>query len=136
MARLQLNRTAFRVEIRRAASADAERVARQVAVRAKRLVPVRTGKTRDSIRVVKGSSWRGPTWSVVVMNTPIGEFLEEGTRPHKIRARRAKALRFEIGGRVVYARVVNHPGTKATHFLSNAMRQVAVANGYNVRITE
>jgi hypothetical protein len=123
----------MRVAMNRFASADAERVARQVAVRARRLVPVRTGATRNSIRVVKGSSWRGPTWQVVV-NSPVGEYLENGTRPHQIRPRNAKVLRFQIGGRTVFARIVNHPGTKATHFLSNAVRQVGIANGYNVRI--
>lgn len=33
-----------------------------------------------------------------------------GTRPHIIRPVRARALRFMIGGRVVFAKLVHHPG--------------------------
>lgn len=135
MGSVRLNPRALRAELNRFANRDAKRVAEQIAAQAARTVNVRSGDTRDSIAVVKSFSWRGPQWRVVV-NDPVGQFLELGTRPHKIRARNAKVLRFEVGGRVVYARVVNHPGTKATHFLAKATRQVAIANGYNVRITE
>ena len=61
---------------------------------------------------------------------------EEGTRPHIIRPKRAKALRFQkgrympktnpggkfrgpgkvIGGKTVFAKQVHHPGTKPRHF--------------------
>lgn len=47
-------------------------------------------------------------------------FVEEGTRPHVIRARRAKALRFYQGGELRFARSVNHPGTKPAHFMKDA----------------
>lgn len=43
-------------------------------------------------------------------------FIEYGTRPHIIRARRRQFLRFVVGGRVVYARKVNHPGTRPYKF--------------------
>jgi hypothetical protein len=39
-------------------------------------------------------------------------FFEEGTRPHIIRPRRAKALRFFIDGDEIHARNVWHPGTR------------------------
>lgn len=39
-------------------------------------------------------------------------YVEYGTRPHIIRPRRRRALRFRVGGAVVFARRVNHPGTK------------------------
>jgi len=47
--------------------------------------------------------------------------IELGSRPHVIRSRRAKFLRF-IGrdGSVVYARKVNHPGNRPYRFLWNA----------------
>lgn len=135
MASIRLDPRALRAELNRFADRDSKRVAEQIAAQARRTVRVRSGDTRDSIMVVKSFSWRGPQWRVVV-NDPVGQYLELGTRAHKIRARNAKVLRFEIGGRVIYAKEVNHPGTKATHFLANATRQVAIANGYNVRITE
>lgn len=53
---------------------------------------------------------------------PQAWFLEYGTRPHKIRPKRAKALRF-IGrsGQPVFAKEVNHPGTKADPFMGPAV---------------
>jgi hypothetical protein len=44
------------------------------------------------------------------------KFVEFGTRPHVIRASRKKALRFSVGGRVRFARTVNHPGSRAFRF--------------------
>jgi hypothetical protein len=45
-------------------------------------------------------------------------FVEYGTRPHRIVARRRAFLRFYLprAGRVVYARRVNHPGTRPYKF--------------------
>lgn len=55
---------------------------------------------------------------------PHAKFQEHGTRgPYPITPKNAKALRFEIGGRVIFAMRVTHPGIKATHFLSNAIRR-------------
>lgn len=60
--------------------------------------------------------------------------VNDGTRPHIIRPRRARALRFTVNGRVVFARVVNHPGTKPRPFLDRALREVAAQRGYSFRI--
>lgn len=43
--------------------------------------------------------------------------VHEGSRPHKIVPRNAKALKFTIGGRTVFARSVWHPGTTANPFI-------------------
>lgn len=47
-------------------------------------------------------------------------FVEEGTRAHVIRARKASALRFVQNGQVRFAQSVKHPGTKPTHFMQDA----------------
>lgn len=47
-------------------------------------------------------------------------YIEEGTKPHIIKAKNAKALRFLSGGKVVYAKQVFHPGTKASPFMETA----------------
>lgn len=47
--------------------------------------------------------------------------IEEGSKPHIIRARKAKFLRFIVGGHYVYRRFVRHPGTKPYWFLRSAV---------------
>jgi hypothetical protein len=49
-------------------------------------------------------------------------YVLQGTRPHLIRARRARFLRFEVGGQVMFRKVVHHPGTRANPFLQRALR--------------
>lgn len=49
-----------------------------------------------------------------------GVFVHGGTKPHKIRPRRKKTLRWPIGGGFAFAAEVNHPGTKADPFLYEA----------------
>lgn len=63
-------------------------------------------------------------------------FVEDGTRPHIIRARRAKTLAFfsETLNRFVYPKSVNHPGTKPTKFFSRAV--AGAEQELNTRITE
>ena len=46
----------------------------------------------------------------------------EGTGPFVIVPRRRKALRFTVGGDVVFAKRVNHPGIRAKPFLSVPLR--------------
>jgi hypothetical protein len=46
---------------------------------------------------------------------------EFGSAPHVIYARRRKALRFTVGGRVVFRTAVRHPGTTGSHFLLGSL---------------
>lgn len=50
----------------------------------------------------------------ITADTPYAQFVAGGTSAHEIRARTPpKPLRFKVGGQVVYAMRVNHPGTTA-----------------------
>jgi hypothetical protein len=70
-----------------------------------------SGKTRGSVKTgVEGLSG-------FVQSGGATAFLENGTRPHEIVARRAKALHFRINGADVFARKVNHPGTAPRPFM-------------------
>lgn len=101
--------------------------------RARVLAPVDTGRLRASIRAEPPRifSLRGSV--TVGSDLEYAGYVNDGTRPHVIRPRRARALRFRVGGRVVYARLVNHPGTRAKPFLDRALREVAAARGYSFR---
>lgn len=59
---------------------------------------------------------------VVTCNHPATLYVREGARPHIIRPRGARALRFEVDGRVVFANVVHHPGARPNDFLGRALR--------------
>lgn len=53
---------------------------------------------------------------------PATLYVHNGTRPHLIRPRRAQYLRFQVGGRTVYTKLVRHPGYRGDPFLTNALR--------------
>lgn len=59
---------------------------------------------------------------VITCDHPATLYVLQGTRPHVIKPRRAQALRFEVDGRIVYAKIVRHPGTRANPFLQRALR--------------
>jgi hypothetical protein len=48
----------------------------------------------------------------------------KGTRPHIILPRRAQTLRFYSRGRIVYSKMVRHPGTKPNRYLTDNLRKV------------
>ncbi len=53
----------------------------------------------------------------------IAYYYHSGTRPHVIRPRNARALRFTVGGRTVFARSVNHPGTRPHPYVEAGGRE-------------
>ena len=75
----------------------------------------RTGKARQSIvgKMVDDTSGK------VFVGVNYAKHLEYGTKPHIIRAKRAKVL---AGNGKVFGRVVNHPGTKAYPFWRPAIK--------------
>lgn len=59
----------------------------------------------------------------VISTNPHSVLVHNGSRRHPIRPRRRGGwLRFEVGGRVVFAREVNHPGYRGDPFLTKALR--------------
>lgn len=95
------------------------RRARRVENRAKQLAP---GSMPDQITSRVTGSGAGLVGEVI-SGHPASVYVIYGTRPHVIRPRRAKALRFTAGGRLVFAAKVNHPGNAANDFLGQALRE-------------
>jgi hypothetical protein len=96
-----------------------ERRLRRVETEAIRRAPGRMGSTiRAQARRGPGGDFQG----VINVRHPAALYVIGGTRPHVIRPVQAKALRFTVGGQVVYAKVVMHPGTKPNNFLREALR--------------
>jgi len=100
---------------------------------AKRMVGVDTGRLRANTREQSGvlstvgpfsqivSGWRGVQGGARSYVMPH----HDGSPPHIIRARRAKALRFEWRGQIVFRTQVRHPGTRGTFFLTRALPYAA-----------
>lgn len=125
-ARLDLNEREFNDQTREIGRRRMTSLQRRIANQARADVPVKTGNLGRTIgegairftgpRTVSGSVHASARYAAAV---------HEGSRPHLIRPRNAQALRFNIGGRTVFARLVRHPGTKARPFLRNAAMRIA-----------
>jgi hypothetical protein len=100
--------------------------------RAKILAPVDTGRLRASIRVERRSLFGLRQRWTIGSDVDYAQMVNDGTRPHIIRPKNAKALRFKVGGRTVYAKVVHHPGTRPRPFLDRALNEVARSRGYSI----
>lgn len=132
MARIRLDRAALNRTFRATSRSEGEIAARQVVARAKVLAPVDTGRLRASIRVERRSTFGLRQRWTVGSDVEYAPMVNDGTRPHIIRPKRAKALRFKVGGKVVFARIVHHPGTRARPFLDRALADVARSRGYSI----
>lgn len=66
----------------------------------------------------------GDLYAVVAAGAPYASYVEEGTPPHRIKPKHRTALRWPVEGGFMFARVVDHPGTKATNFLADAAADV------------
>ncbi len=81
--------------------------------------PTFTPRTGNLQAKTKWVPYRGR--SVLIQNRArYANPIEHGSKPHVIRPRRAKALRFVVKGKVVFARKVNHPGNRPYRFLRAA----------------
>ena len=79
----------------------------------------RTGRTAGTIGSVVEDTPRGATAHVGTSDR-VARMLNDGTRAHRIVATNAKALRFEVNGRTVFAKSVNHPGISPTDWLDRS----------------
>lgn len=77
-----------------------------------------TGALRRSIYTVVEKK---PLGGTVGVGEKYGVFVEFGTRPHIIRPKTARVLRFKVNGQYVYARQVRHPGTKGLFFMKTGL---------------
>lgn len=82
-------------------------------------------RTGDLSRSIHGHiTGSGKTWATGVFEATSDHavFVDEGTKPHVIRARNASALAFPgKNGSTVFAREVNHPGTKPDGFFERGV---------------
>lgn len=94
--------------------------ATRVQLAAKAQAGVKSGMLKRDITKnwIKG---RGDDLAISVGSTRDYAWMHhDGTRPHIIRPKNAKLLRFVAkDGKIVFAKVVRHPGTKANQYLAD-----------------
>jgi hypothetical protein len=88
--------------------------ARRVQRNARAMAPGRMGRKVNA--VIVGKHVR------IESSHPATMYVIKGTRPHIIRPRTRRVLKFRVSGRTVFAKVVHHPGTKKNDFLTKALR--------------
>lgn len=132
MARIRVDQAQMRRVIRGASRTELENTGRRVVNRAKILCPVDTGRLRASIRGRASRTWTLRPQFTVSTNVDYAPMVHDGTRPHTIRPRTKQALKFTVGGQVVFAKVVHHPGTRARPFLDRALREETAGRGYRI----
>lgn len=102
--------------------ASLEKVAAKVVSEAQHASPVGKypggGNLRQSIRYTR----YGATGFVVWVNAQYGVYVDQGTKPHLILPRRKPFLAFQKDGRWIFTKRVNHPGTRAQPFFTNAVK--------------
>ena len=131
MIEVRIDASAFRAWLRKAGE-DFEARARQALGQSTALA-LAHAKATTLFKDGTGEGRKGPhlrqtivrfqrsTWATGIKATARhAKFVEDDTRPHRIEARRAKALRFVWRGQLTFRRGVNHPGTTGTHFMAKA----------------
>jgi hypothetical protein len=130
MATLRIDESRLNREVMRKAELFVASFVDRSVTETKKQSPVRTGHMQRTVvadRIRRTGPWA--LESGVYVMAHYAAPVHEGARPHVIRPRNARALRFELpNGRVVFARRVNHPGNRPNPFLRNAVHRVASAD--------
>lgn len=127
---VKLNQSATREAGTRAGLKLVNDLSRRTADTARGRAPARTGFLRNSIRPDPATVTGDRIVGGVTAHADYGIFVHEGTKPHMIYPRKAKALRFTMNGKTVYAKSVRHPGTRPQPFLLTALNMEAPRLGF------
>lgn len=92
--------------------------------------PVRTGRLRAANAAVVDAPTPFRCEGALVNPTSYALDVHQGTPPHRIEPVNARALRFEIGGEVVFSAYVNHPGTRPRPFLAEGAIESAAQHNF------
>ena len=84
--------------------------------------PEKTGELRDKMFTHVRANKNGASGDVQ-LTAEHASFVKDGTPAHVITAKNAKALSFTIAGTPVFAKSVQHPGTKPNDFTVNGIKQ-------------
>lgn len=90
-----------------------------------RQVGKHTGELARSIKVFLLQTGSGLE-VLVGSDHPRALMVHQGTRPHLVKAKFGRMLRFRVGGRIVYAQKVHNRGMRPNKYLTDNLRRVVV----------
>lgn len=126
MAKFVMNEAGYK-ELTKSPNGEVGRYLTVVAAKLKYLAKYqagrKTGALMNSINYRLTRDSRGLV-AVVGSDNRVALMHHQGTRPHIIVPRRAQTLRFYSHGRIVYSKLVHHPGTKPNRYLTDNLRRV------------
>lgn len=89
---------------------------------ARAIAGVRTGQLKRKLYIRQAT--RARYQFVEVGSTASHAYVHhEGSKPHEIKGGVGRLIRYNVGGKVVYAHKVNHPGTKGRKYLTIPMER-------------
>ena len=120
----------LKIKIEKGAEEKLHKIGRFLVERMKKTLVMNIGKPTKLTESIK---YRVENNTVIIYtDNEILTFIEEGTKPHKIRPKNKKLLVFEankrgtrkdgskfVYGDLIFAKVVNHPGTDPKPFFSS-----------------
>lgn len=133
--KLQVKLNLFGTQGRQAVADQLNIGAKLVETQAKKNAPFITGNLRKSIHTLQPAS-AGNLETIVEANANYAAAVEKGSRPHEIKPKNKKALRwkstvtFQGAGHslsfktMAFATLVHHPGTKAQPYMKPAAEQL------------
>jgi hypothetical protein len=114
---LTIDRRKLELTARRGSAVKVQEITFRAAAIAAATAP---GHMKEAVRPIFTGSKANPV-GIIMVDHPAASFVLHGTKPHIIRPRQRKMLRFSVGGQLVFARLVHHPGTKPNNFLWEAV---------------
>lgn len=92
---------------------------------ASKIVPGRFKNQTGNLRRSISQKVFGADKGLVFVNdtAPYGEYVEFGTKPHVIRPKNRKMLAFKSNGITIFAKKINHPGSKPYPFMEPAFQE-------------
>lgn len=98
-----------------------EKTAFKIEGDAKRAAPVNKQSGGGNLRQSISSRMTGKASAVIESKAKYSAYVDQGTRPHIIRAKNAKVLANRRTGQF-FGKVVKHPGIKSQPYFSNAVK--------------
>jgi hypothetical protein len=98
----------------------------------KTVTPVRTGELKKSIKPKK---IRAGVYGVEA--SEVFDYVDSGTKPHIIKPRVRKALRFiweKMGNIEVFFKKVKHPGIKAQHIVDKVIKEIEMFANQSLKL--